>query len=364
VLDKRTSTWKFYFWDNGTRRSRKIGSVRDYPTKAAAFKAAKPLRHAVESNTLATIREGKCVTVSDLIDSYRVEKMPQRPETRRGYEKWLRNYIEPKWGGCVLMDVQARPVELWMNTLPLAPKSKSHIRGLLHGLWDYAMWRGEITVQRNPIELVTIKGVSKRTRKPRSLSVEEFQHFAEYLKEPFRTLALLQVCFGLRISEALGLKWCDIGWNDGSLQLQRGIVRQHVDDVKTDNSARTLHIGPELLSVLKEWKQTTQFSKDDDWVFASPVQLGRLPWCYKHVWQLYKRAASAAGIDTLSTHSLRHTYRTWLDATGAPIGVQQKLMRHADIRTTMNVYGDALTPDLKETSEKIARLVLVTKRVV
>jgi integrase len=37
---------------------------------------------------------------------------------------------------------------------------------------------------------------------------------------------------------------------------------------------------------------------------------------------------------------MRHTYRSWLDAVGTSIAVQQKLMRHADIRTTMNVYGD------------------------
>jgi len=39
----------------------------------------------------------------------------------------------------------------------------------------------------------------------------------------------------------------------------------------------------------------------------------------------------------LGTHTMRHTYRAWLDSTGEPIGVQQKLMRHADIRTTMNI---------------------------
>jgi integrase len=39
---------------------------------------------------------------------------------------------------------------------------------------------------------------------------------------------------------------------------------------------------------------------------------------------------------------LRHTYRPWLYDTGAPMGAQQKLMRHAQISTTLNVYGNAL----------------------
>ena len=40
------------------------------------------------------------------------------------------------------------------------------------------------------------------------------------------------------------------------------------------------------------------------------------------------------------------------------MGVQQKLMRHADIRTTMNIYGDVVTPDMRGAQGKIVGLVL------
>jgi len=69
-------------------------------------------------------------------------------------------------------------------------------------------------------------------------------------------------------------------------------------------------------------------------------------------------AAEAAGIGHLRTHTFRHTYRTWLDSVGTPVGVQQRLMRHADIRTTMNIYGDVVTPDMREASGKVAMLAL------
>src|SRR4051794_11073541 len=54
---------------------------------------------------------------------------------------------------------------------------------------------------------------------------------------------------------------------------------------------------------------------------------------------LYSGGRPQAGLGDIGWHTFRHTYRAWLDATGAPLGVQQKLMRHADIRTTTNVYG-------------------------
>lgn len=46
----------------------------------------------------------------------------------------------------------------------------------------------------------------------------------------------------------------------------------------------------------------------------------------------------------------------WLDSVGTPVGVQQRLMRHSDIRTTMNIYGDAVTPNMREAHDKIVGL--------
>lgn len=101
--------------------------------------------------------------------------MPTRIDTKRSYEVWIRNHIIPKWGESAIADLEPRPVELWLTSLSLAPKSKAHIRGVLRNLWDFAAWSGEVPrEQRNPIELVRIKGASKRVRKPRSLTVEEF----------------------------------------------------------------------------------------------------------------------------------------------------------------------------------------------
>ncbi len=208
------------------------------------------------------------------------------------------------------------------------------------------------------MELVTIKGASKRTSKPRSLTVEEFQRFVQHLGEPFHTISLVCVCFGLRISEALALRWSDLDWLNGTLSVQRGIVRQRVDDVKTETSHKAITVTGTMLAALETWRQTTQFSAQEDWIFASPAQIGRLPWSADSVNDAYKKAASAAKVEHVSSHSMRHTYRSWLDAVGTPIAVQQKLMRHADIRTTMNTYGDVVTDEMSRAASKVAGLAL------
>jgi integrase len=263
-------------------------------------------------------------------------------------------------GGMLINEVQPRPVELWLRSLSLSPKSKAHIRNLLHILMDFAMWSGTLEVGRNPMELVVVKGATKRTRQPRSLTVEQFQKLTTHLKEPFDTIALVCVCFGLRISECLALRWADVNWLEGKLRIERGIVEQTVDDVKTDSSRKTLNVANELLERLKIWRLKTEFAADGDWIFASPAKLGRLPYSYTGFWRELQRAADAAGIGHLGTHTFRHTYRSWLDAVGTSIAVQQKCMRHSDIRTTLNIYGDVVTNEMAEASSKVAGLAFKT----
>jgi integrase len=283
--------------------------------------------------------------------------MPTRYSTARAYNVWLDRYVLPRWGTLPITAMQAQPVELWLRSLPLAARSKSEIRALMGRLLTCAMWRGDIPTQFNSMKLVQVPGASKRTRKPRSLTVEEFQKMLAELSEPFRTIALICACFGLRISECLGLKWGDVNWLDAKLSIQRGVVRNRIGDCKTVGSEQSLFISPEMLAVLTmRRQQQSQFASESDWVFASPSQLGRLPWSADSVNDAYQKAASAAGIAHVSTHSMRHTFRSWLDAVGSSVATQQQLMRHADIRTTMNVYGRIVTDAMSVAAGKVARL--------
>lgn len=354
VQDKRDKVWRFYWWQNGKRRSKKLGR---FASKTAAIQAADAVRGEIcNAQNAASVPDVPSVT--DLISGYRAEKMPKRHCTRRSYDVWLRLYVQPRWGDSPITELQARPVELWLQTLDLAPRSKGAVRFMIALLWDYAMWSGRVPTARNPMNLVTIPGASKRTRKPRSLTVEEFRRLLPHLDDPFYTMALTCVCFGLRISECLALRWSDVDWLNSTLRIQRSIVRQRVGETKTEYSDRAMPIDAEMLEVLKRWHQRTEFRAADGWVFAAPAKIGRLPWSPDSLNDAYKKAGQASGVGHVSTHVMRHTYRSWLDAVGTPVAVQQRLMRHADIRTTMNVYGDVVTDEMSTAHSKVVALAL------
>jgi hypothetical protein len=64
------------------------------------------------------------------------------------------------------------------------------------------------------------------------------------------------------------------------------------------------------------------------------------------------------GLGRIGFHTFRHTYRAWLDETGAPMGVQQKLMRNAHISTTMDQYGNASALAKRKANQPIVQRVL------
>jgi hypothetical protein len=122
ALDKRIRTWHFFYWENGKRRSKRIGTLSQYSTRASAWRAAKLLRDAVETQTQVNPITSAAPTVSTLVEQYRVEKMPKRLDTRRTYNAWLKNHIVPKWGACEITTIQARPAEMWLQSLALSPR--------------------------------------------------------------------------------------------------------------------------------------------------------------------------------------------------------------------------------------------------
>jgi integrase len=217
VRNEARGTWVFFQVINGKRTTRKLGALKELTQEQADRKAAEMLR------SMKLCSERRAPTVRSIVEQYREEKMNKlRHSTQRVNELWFKKYVLSRWGSSLITDLQPRPVELWLESLPLAPKTRGYLRELLHRLVDHAMWCGSIPAGTNPISLVTVRGSSKRRKQPRSLTVEEFRTLSKHLREPFKTMVLLQLCLGLRVSELLALRWKDVdGWARNST-LSRG----------------------------------------------------------------------------------------------------------------------------------------------
>ena len=167
-------------------------------------------------------------------------------------------------------------------------------------------------------------------------------------------MVLLAACLGLRTSEILGLCWGDFDWLRSEVSIQRGVVEGYTDDTKTLASKRKLPLDAAVLSALENWKLQTQFPADSNYVFASPVMLGSKPLNSNSAQRDKLRpAAIRAGLSPLGWHSLRHSYRTWLDEVGAPVSVQKELMRHSTIAMTMDGYGRGVASANRDANSRL-----------
>jgi integrase len=176
------------------------------------------------------------------------------------------------------------------------------------------------------------------------------------LPEPYRTMVIVAICTGCRVSEILALRWSRIDFLRLTMQVRVKVVNGRIGRVKTECSEDDLPLAPDFAAALKAWETQCPVSVGD-WVFPSPIT----DRCYHAgpIQQDYIRpAGEKLGLEGVGWHSFRHTYRSWLDATGAPIGVQQKLMRRAQVSTTMNVYGNAMMQSKRDANSKVVRMAL------
>lgn len=299
-----------------------------------------------------------------LVDRYIREKLPRRHSTASKYRSWITHHIKPKWENVPIRKVKPLLVEEWLMSLALAPKSRGHVRSIMHILFNWARKWEYIEIDRmNPISLVRVEGSSKRLRQPRVLSVKEFRLLLDYLNEPIRTMCIVSACLGPRASELVGLQWGDFDWKNREVHIQRGVVVGRVDEVKTTNSNERLPVHPYLADLLLDFKASTAPEASDSvWLFPSPYGTGRPRWPWTIQRDPLLPAGIRAGLGPIGWHSFRHSYSALLRSLQVDLKVQQALLRHADIRTTMNIYTQAVPHAMREANGKVVEMVLPRRK--
>jgi integrase len=158
----------------------------------------------------------------------------------------------------------------------------------------------------------------------------------------------------------LALKWSDFDFKNSIVMVQRGVVHGRVSSVKMEYSEDELPLDAFFVARLIDWRAVAPKS-DEYWVFSNP-RTGT-PYHAEPIQQVYLAPVGRSiGLRfSVGWHTLRHSYRSLLDAAGAPVGVQQKLMRHAQISTTMNEYGNAYLSDKRTANSNVVGLIFAQK---
>jgi len=359
--EKGLRVWEFRYYEpcqDGTRRGLRavtVGTLQEFPSEAAARKSSAVQAIVLRINAEHPLGPVTASTMGALIARYEKEEMPTRYSTRVSYQSFIDRYIRPRWAETPITGVKPIAAEAWLTRLKLAPKTRGHIKGLMSVMFKCAQ-RWEL-VQNNPMQSVRVKDVSKRLTRPSVLTADEFHRLLPHVRDPYRTMVLIAGCLGLRAGEIAALQWSDFDFKKSILLVQRGIVHGRVGDVKTEYSRDAVPVAPELARELLFYRERC-YMTPDGWLFANPAT-GK-PYHQEEIQKKHiKTAAKAAGITmTVGWKTFRHSFRSWLDQTEAPLGVQRELMRHASIQTTMNVYGRAMTDGKRQAHCNVVEMIL------
>jgi len=287
------------------------------------------------------------LTLSQLIEHYRQRKLSadntwKSYATKAAYESYLRRWIAPKWGMCTLGKIRPIEVESWLRQLPLARGSCTKIRNIMSVLFNHAC-RYEL-YSGNPIHLV--RQSAKRRKVPAILHSDEIKRILDNIASLPRLLIFLDVTTGLRQSELFGLRWSDLDFKNGEINVARSVVHGVIRRCKTESSAKPVPMSPLLAEMLKEWRRTSPFSSAEDWVFASKRAKGKRPsWGQSDMRKQIHPAIEKLGFNKrIGWHTLRRSYSTLLRNLGTDIKVQQDLLRHSTARLTLDTHAQAVTP--------------------
>jgi integrase len=245
-------------------------------------------------------------------------------------------------------------VEEWLDSLSLAPASKTKIKSAFSVLYSHAIRHEWVSL--NPISKVRTS--SKRLREKDVLTPTEFQALLEELSVRDRAMVLLAGSTGVRRSELMAFIWSDVNVQTMEVSVTKSCVRDQFGDTKTESSRRPVPLHPLILESLLDWKRQSLYKGDGDFLFPSIRLNGTKPLSPDSLLKKSIRPAlKRAGIEgkIIGWHNFRHTLGAILRRG---YQVAQDLLRHANSRTTLDIYTHAVSQQKRDANTKVVELLL------
>jgi integrase len=294
--------------------------------------------------------DAESLTVSAYLDRWIEDgvKQSRRPSTVTEYESVCRVHLKPHLGRLKLGDLKAAHVQALLSERRregYAEGTCRRIYAILGSALSQAVkWQ---LIALSPMAGVDAPKVPRRTGRT-ALTLEEtrrlFAAASEWRGGRLYPLLLLAVSTGMRQGEILGLFWEDVDLGAGVISVRRTLHRDAGIRYGPPKGGRTrrVEIDERLAAVLREQRrrQLEERVAASAWASESVFTTTEGKPIHRAVlYQSFRRLCKREGLPEITFHELRHTCATLMAREGQQPGTVMRMLGHADIRTTLNLYS-------------------------
>ena len=250
------------------------------------------------------------------------------------YERQLRLYLFPAFGGKNVEDINSQDIQEMFNSIQGAKETKQKVRMVLNMILEQAV--EEELISRNPLQSKNIRIKGRKALDTEPYSVEQMQQLVTNLdkvSEPLdRAYLALQALHPMRLEEVLGLKYGDIDREKGWLYIRRSAThptrnQAEVKETKTEASKRKIKLVKEIIGYLPE-------GKPNDFMFG-----GETPLSYSVLRRMLQRIQRDIGFEeSISPRRFRTTVLTDIYDSTKDIKATQAAAGHATATMTLKHY--------------------------
>ena len=263
------------------------------------------------------------------------------PATKATYETLLRVHVLPTLGSKRLRDLKPTDVERLLLTMgeSMSPSTVRQTHTVLRAVLD--------TAHRDGLVRSNAAAAVQRPRVPRAearwyTEDEVARMLAAAEGHRYAPLLTVVAYTGLRIGEALALRWSDV--TEDEVRVTGSLSNLHRGDTKTRAGMRAVPLVPEAAEAIKARRKAQAAERlaagvmwtDSGLVFTTEAGT---PVDDRNALRWLHGVRRRAGIKGGAWHAFRHAAASRMLTRGVPIGTVQAIMGHSSITVTVDMYG-------------------------
>jgi integrase len=304
-----------------------------YEIEFGKFDYLKHFPNSKRAKLLASTK-ANTITIKEMITEWFKRTQDQwEYSTKRGYISKINHHIEPNFGHIYVNEFKPSLFKDWGATSALSGKTKNEVRSILRSAFQ-ELYIDEI-IDGNPIDRV--KRFKHIKKEPEPFNAVEREKILAQMTGQVRNLYEFAFWTGLRTSELLALRKCDIDLDRKVIFVRKALVHGREKETKTRSSTRTHELHSIALKVLKT--QLTLSSREHERIFLNPKTNN--PWrddrCIYH--NCWVPSLKLTNVKFRTQYTTRHTYASTMLTESKPIAWVAKQLGHSDIGMTLSTYA-------------------------